>query len=366
MKHSEIIREIEKKAPVSLQESYDNTGWQVGDPEQECTGVLINLDLTDSVIDEAIANQCNLVITHHPIIFGGIKKLIGRNYVEQLIIKAIKNDISVYACHTNLDNIRSGVNDRIAARLGLTNVRILRPISGGLYKLIVFVPIADTEKVRDAILRAGAGNMGHYSECSFMSSGQGTFRPGIAASPAIGKAGGEREIVEEHKLEFLVPSYLKGSVYQAMISAHPYEEVAHDWYLLDNANQDAGAGIVGELPEKMDKVGFLKLVKERMNADVIRFTDAHQELIQKIAVCGGSGSFLLNKSKSILCDAFVTADFKYHQFFDSEQQLMIVDIGHYESEQFTSEIFYDIIIDKFPNFAVRISKINTNPVKYYY
>lgn len=367
MTHQDIVNIIEDFAPPSLQESYDNSGWQFGNPEVECTGVLIALDLTEAVMDEAKEQGCNLIITHHPVIFSGLKQLIGKNTVQRLIISGIQSGISVYSCHTNLDNLKLGVNKKIANKLGLEQTHILAPNDSRLLKLSVFVPYEAEEKVREAIFGAGAGNIGNYSECSFTTKGVGTFTPGEESNPYSGTPKGERYYADELKIEFLVPYHLKRRVYQAMIDAHPYEEVAHEWYLIDNQNQDIGAGMCGLLPREYELGELLDLVKNNMNTEVIRYTPMPQEKkFRKIAVCGGSGSFLLNEAKRQGCDALITADFKYHQFFEAEGAIMIMDIGHFESEQFTSEIFYDIIKDKIPNFAVRISKINTNPIKYHY
>lgn len=367
MKKQEIIDLIEDYAPPSLQESYDNSGWQVGDPQAECTGVLIALDFTEAVLEEAKELGYNLIITHHPVIFSGLKKLTGQNFVQRILIKSIREHISVYSCHTNLDNVLPGVNRKIADKLGLVKTKILQPNTSKLLKLSVFVPLTHEEIVREAIFSAGAGHIGNYSECSFTLKGVGTFKPGADANPMLGDRGGQREKVQEAKIEFLVPYHLKNKVFRAMINAHPYEEVAHEWFMIDNQNQDIGAGMYGILEEAISPNTLLDLVKEKMRCDVIRYTPfVESKQIKKIAVCGGSGSFLLAQAKREQCDAFITADFKYHQFFDAEGEIMILDIGHFESEQYTSEIFYDIIKDKLPNFAVRISKINTNPIKYHY
>lgn len=367
MKKLEIIALIEDYAAPSLQESYDNSGWQLGEPDAACTGVLIALDLTKEVLEEAKQLGYNLIITHHPIIFSGIKRLTGQNAVQRLLVQAIRENISVYSCHTNLDNVLNGVNKKISDKLGLTSTKILQPNTSQLLKLSVFVPLTHEEVVREAIFAAGAGHIGSYSECSFTLKGTGTFKPDEDANPTLGEPGGKREVVQEAKIEFLVPHHLKHKVYRAMVGAHPYEVVAHEWYLIDNQNQEIGAGMCGVLPEAVSLDSFLEIVKEKMQAEVIRYTPfSEPREIKKVAVCGGSGSFLLAQAKREKCDVLVTADFKYHQFFEAEGDIVIVDIGHFESEQFTSEIFYDIIKDKLPNFAVRISKINTNPIKYHY
>lgn len=366
MNHSEIVQLIEAKAPLKYQESYDNSGWQVGDPDADCSGVLINLDVTESLVDEAIKIGSNLIIVHHPLIFGGVKTLIGKNYVERIIIKAIQNNISIYACHTNMDNMYEGVNHKIASKLKLEQLQILEPKQQVLQQLNVYVPKEKAAAFTNALFAAGAGHIGNYSECAFTSEGIGSFRPGNDTNPTIGQKGGTRENVIEEKVSVILPIHLQSQILSAMKAAHPYEEVAYELISIENRHQGIGAGIVGVLPNGLSKKAFLDYVKTSLKAEVIRYTDSNKKKISKIAICGGSGSFLLKRAQSMGCDAFITADFKYHQFFDGENEIMITDIGHYESEQFTSEIFYDIIKDNLPNFAVRISKINTNPVKYYF
>lgn len=365
MQIKDILSEIEIFAPLAYQESYDNCGVQVGDVAAEVTGALLTLDVTEAVVDEAIAHNCNLIIAHHPLIFSGLKKITGRNYVERVVIKAIRNNITIYAAHTNLDNVRAGVNNKIAEKLGLVNRRILAPVSGKLYKLYTFAPVTAADAVRDALFAAGAGHIGNYSECSFNTNGQGTFRAAANAQPAIGIAGGAREHVEETRIEVLVAEPVKGNVIKALKETHPYEEVAYELINIENSHQEIGAGIIGELPEAISHESFLALLKANMQAAGIKYTAPVGTHVKRIAVCGGSGSFLLGNAISAGADAFVTADFKYHQFFDAEGKIMIADIGHYESEQYTIEIFSEIIKKKFPNFAIRFSKINTNPVNYY-
>lgn len=365
MQIKDILSEIEIFAPLAYQESYDNCGVQVGDVAAEVTGALLTLDVTEAVVDEAIAHNCNLIIAHHPLIFSGLKKITGRNYVERVVINAIRNNITIYAAHTNLDNVRAGVNNKIAEKLGLVNRRILAPVSGKLYKLYTFAPVTAADAVRDALFAAGAGHIGNYSECSFNTNGQGTFRAAANAQPAIGIAGGAREQVEETRIEVLVAEPVKGNVIKALKEAHPYEEVAYELIKIENSHQEIGAGIVGELREAITHEAFLALLKTNMQAAGIKYTAPVGMHVKRVAVCGGSGSFLLGNAIGAGADAFVTADFKYHQFFDAEGKIMIADIGHYESEEYTIEIFSEIIKKKFPNFAIRFSKINTNPVNYY-
>jgi dinuclear metal center YbgI/SA1388 family protein len=365
MKVAEIITIFDGHAPFQYQESYDNSGLQVGNPEDEVTGALLTLDITEAVLDEALERGCNLVIAHHPVIFSGIKNLTGRNYVQRIVQKAIKNDINLLAVHTNLDNMRAGVNGRIATHLGLQHTRILAPVSGNLLKLCTYVPSDQAENLRNALFAAGAGHIGRYSECSFSSTGSGTFRGEKDTHPYIGEAGGKQEQVKEEKIEVLVPAHLRQRVQQALISAHPYEEVAFDWLQLHNQNNEIGAGMTGMLAEPLSETGFLELLKKQMKAAVVRHTGFLGKPVQKIAVCGGSGSFLLKNAIAAGADVFVTADFKYHQFFDAEQKILIADIGHFESEQFTVEIFDDILKKKNVTFAVLLSTLDTNPIKYF-
>lgn len=362
----DVMSAIEAFAPLAYQESYDNCGLQVGDPMATVTGMLLTLDVTEDLLAEAIEKNCNLIIAHHPLIFSGLKKITGRNYVERIVASAIKNDIHIYAAHTNLDNVRQGVNAKIAEKLGLQNTSILAPKGTTLYKLYTYVPEADLGTVRDALFAAGAGSIGNYSECSFNTEGIGTFRGNEHSNPAIGEAGGDREYVAEVKLEVLVPVDLKNTVIRALRASHPYEEVAYELIALENYNQEIGAGMVGFLPEAMEESAFLSFLQRQMKVDCIRHTQFKGKPVHKVALCGGSGSFLLKDAISTQADVFITGDFKYHQFFDAEGKIIIADIGHYESEQFTVEIFKELLTKKFPNFAVVLANIYTNPVKYFF
>lgn len=361
----DIIAAIEAFAPAAYQESYDNSGLQVGNLDDEAKGVLLTLDVTEEVLEEAIKLGANMIVAHHPLLFSGLKRISGRNYIERIVQKAINNDISIYACHTNLDNVRNGVNAKIAEKLGLINTSILAPMAGTLRKLYTYVPLTHIDKVRDALFEAGAGQIAKYSECSFNTPGTGTFRAAADANPAIGQAGGPREQVEEMKLEVLLEQHTESRVLKALFTNHPYEEVAYELVAIQNSNQELGAGMVGYLPNPMDETAFLSYLKERMMVSVIRHTPLKGRQVNKISICGGSGSFLLKNAITVGSDVFITGDFKYHQFFDAEGKIVIADIGHYESEQFTVEIFEAILNEKFPNFAVLVSNINTNPVKYF-
>ena len=363
MKAQDIISFLEGWAPPSLQESYDNSGLIVGDPNTEVTGILINLDCTEAVVDEAIASNCNMVVAHHPIVFQGLKRFNGSNYVERTVIKAIKNDVLVYAIHTNLDNVSSGVNRMIGEKLGLENLKILAPRSGVLCKLVTYIPTEHLEAVRQAIFDAGAGHIGNYDQCSFNLDGTGTFRGGDGADPFVGEVGKFQQ-ESEVRFETILPTYLKGKVLTALLSAHPYEEVAFDIYPLSNSWNEVGSGMLGELAEPMTRADFLNHVKDRLDVPALRFTECSHQTIRKVAFCGGSGSFLIGAAKAKNADVFITSDIKYHQFFDGEDELMLVDIGHHENEQFTSDLIHAKLKENFPTFAVRLSDTSTNPIKY--
>lgn len=364
MKLKAITTFLEQWAPLNYQEDYDNSGLIVGDGDDEINGALVALDCTEEIVDEAIAKNCNLIITHHPIVFKGLKKFNGKNYVERVVIKAIKNNIALYAIHTNLDSVSDGVNAEICKRLGLSATKTLAPKSGLLRKLVTFCESKDAAQVKDALFAAGAGDISNYSECSFNSEGIGTFRPNALANPTVGKIN-ERAAVEEIRIEVIYTLQNEGKILQALFAAHPYEEVAYDIYALQNKLQTVGSGMVGSYETELSGVDFLKRVKTNMQAAVLRHTKLLAKPIKKVAVCGGSGSFLLKNAIAAGADAFVTADFKYHEFFDAEDKIVIVDIGHFESEQFTSKLLVDNIQEKFPNFAIRLTEHNTNPINYF-
>lgn len=362
-KISEILKEIESIAPRTYQENYDNARLIVGTSNWDCTGVLLTLDSTEDVIDEAIEKGVNLVVAHHPIVFKGLKSITGANYVERTILKAIKNDIAIYACHTNLDNQLVGVNAKICEKIGLQNTKILQPKLNTLLHLITFAPKKDAETVRRAMFQAGAGKIGNYDSCSYNLDGFGTYRANENANPTIGNIG-EVHTEPETRIEVLVPKHLQYSILSALKQAHPYEEVAYFLTETINENQEIGSGMTGELPEEMDSLEFLKQLKVKMNTKLIRHTKLVKKHIKTVAVCGGVGSFLLPFAKRAKADIYITADYKYHEFFDAENDIIIADIGHFESEQFTNEIFAEIITKKYSNFAVHFSKIDTNPINY--
>jgi dinuclear metal center YbgI/SA1388 family protein len=361
---TQIINFLDTIAPPSLQEDYDNAGFLTGNASMPCTGVLISLDCTEEIVQEAIDKKCNLIVAHHPIIFSGLKKINGKNYVERTIIKAIKNDIAIYAIHTNLDNVLHGVSGKMAEKLGLENVQILSPKKNILQKLIVLVPAKNAQQLTDALFAAGAGNIGNYSECSFSTTGKGTFKPDQNANPIKGEIG-FRDTAEEMKVEVIFPVWLQGQIIAAMNANHPYEEVAHDIYNLANTYQETGSGVIGNLPKAVEESEFLKQIAQIFKVNVVRHTGLTGRKLKKVALCGGAGSFLITAAKAAGADVYITADVKYHEFFDADGQLLLADIGHFESEQFTIDLLFELLSDKFPNFALLKTGVNTNPVQYF-
>jgi dinuclear metal center YbgI/SA1388 family protein len=364
MKIAGVISFLESVAHPSLQEHYDNAGLITGDGEWECTGMICSLDVTTEVVEEAIKKKCNLVVAHHPIIFGGLKKITGKNYVERTVIAAIKNDIAIYAIHTNLDNVIGGVSGRMAGVLGLQAVSVLAPKENVLKKLYTFAPVDKAEQVRSAIFESGGGHIGNYSECSFSTEGTGTFKAGAGTEPYVGEIGKQHQ-EREVKIEIIFPSFLENKIVTALKKAHPYEEVAYDIVVLSNTMDSQGSGVIGEFPKAMPEKEFLKKLRDHFQVPVIRHTRFINRSIKKVALCGGAGSFLISKALAVGADAYVTGDIKYHEFFDANDQILVADIGHFESEQFTINLLHEILAEKFPTFAVLKTEVSTNPVKYY-
>ncbi len=363
MKLADIINHIESVAPLAYQESYDNAGLLVGNPSDEVSQALITLDVTEAILDEAIATKSDLIITHHPIIFSGLKKINGKNDVERCVIKAIQNKIAIYASHTNMDSVPGGVNSKICEKLGLQNCRVLAPAAGQLRKLVTFIPTEHAEKVQQAIFEAGAGQTGNYDSCGYTVNGNGSFHGNINSNPFVGEKG-KLHSEAETRFETIFPNHLQGQVIAALLKAHPYEEVAYDIYSLENQSPTIGMGMIGELPVEMDEIDFLKFAKDTFKTGAVRYSPLLSKKIKTVAVCGGSGSFLIRNAISAKADILLTGDLKYHQFFEVEDKILLADIGHFESEQYTKEVFYELLTKKFPKFAVRLSEVNTNPVKY--
>ena len=358
----EIMDILEHWAPLAYQESYDNGGLLIGNPSTEVSSALITLDCTEEVIQEAIDKKCQLVIAHHPIIFTGLKKLTGKNYVERTIIKAIKNDIVIYAIHTNLDNVSSGVNHKMGEKLGLKNSRVLSPKKNILKKLVTYIPSDHYESVRMAIFEAGAGHTGNYSHCGFSVSGFGSFKGNEHANPTLGNTN-ELIRVEEQRFETIFPDYLEAKIIRSLKESHPYEEVAYDIYTIDNEHTQVGSGLIGELENEMELSDFLNLVKSQFHLKSWKYTSLNRK-VRKIALCGGSGSFLRFQAAESGADVYLSSDFKYHEWFDAEGNLSYVDIGHHESEQFTKELIFNYLRKKALSLQSEISKVNTNPVNY--
>tara|TARA_B110000037_G_scaffold222466_1_gene297465 strand:+ start:907 stop:2004 length:1098 start_codon:yes stop_codon:yes gene_type:complete len=364
MKLNNIISYLEELAPPALQESYDNSGLICGNPSMQITKAIICLDAIEEVLDEAIEKGANLIIAHHPIVFAGLKTFTGKNYVERVIIKAIKNDIAIYAIHTNLDNVMQGVNAKIAELLDIQQPKVLSPKSNTLSKLVYFTPEKEAENIKNMLFEAGAGNIGNYSEASFDSIGKGTFKGNENSNPVVGEKM-QRESVNEIRTELLIPRHLEAKIVLKLKEIHPYEEVAYDIYAIENKNQTIGAGMIGNLKEEMDALEFLKKLKKTFNCGCIKHTNLGNKKINKVALCGGSGSFLLKNALQQKADIYITGDFKYHEFFDAENKIIIADIGHFESEQYTNELLFAKLTKNFPTFAFLLTEINTNPVKYY-
>jgi len=358
-----LINHIENIAPLPYQESYDNAGLVTGDGDWEIGAALITLDVTEAVIDEAIAHGCQLIICHHPLIFKAIKRITGNSEVERCLIKAIRNELAIYAVHTNLDSITGGVNSKICEKIGLENCRILAPSKNQLIKLVTYIPEKHLEVVRTALFAAGAGTIGNYSHCSFSAPGAGTFSGNDASTPFVGKKG-VLHTEPEIRLEVILPRHLTSKVVGALMSSHPYEEVAYDLVTIENEFPTVGAGMIGTLPNACDERSFLQRIKEIFGCQVIRHTPLLNRKISRIALCGGSGSFLTGKAISAGAELFLSADFKYHDFFEADKRIVLADIGHYESEQFTKEVLKEIVLKKFPTFALRLSDVKTNPVSY--
>jgi len=359
----DVVRHLESIAPPAYQESYDNSGLLTGDPTDAVTGILVTLDCTEPVVEEAIERGCNLIVAHHPIIFRGLKRLTGANYVERTVIKAIRNHVAIYAIHTNLDNVHNGVNRKICEKIGLRNLSVLLPKMLVLSKLVTFVPHEQAGDVLSALYEAGAGQIGNYNNCSFTVEGRGTFKPNEQANPVIGEHN-VQEVVSETRVEVIFPSHLQSGILMALKRAHPYEEIAFYVNRLDNHNQEVGTGMIGEVSAPLEPSEFLERLKNSMDLKVIRHTRLLDQPIHKVAVCGGAGSFLVPYARQAGAQIYISADFKYHEFFDAEDQIILADIGHYESEVYTKELLGEVLIKKFPNFAINFSRTVTNPISY--
>ncbi len=364
MKVKDVASILEELAPLSYAEDFDNTGLLIGDKNTEVTGVLVTLDTLEAVIDEALSRNCNLIISFHPIVFSGLKKITGSTYVQRVVAKAIKNDIAIYATHTALDNAWNGVNSMICETLELQNKQVLIPQKNTIKKLVTYVPTKLTGAIRSALFSAGAGEIGNYTNCSFTSTGTGSFNPNQKAQPVVGE-NGILHLEEESQISVTYQKHIERAVIEALHEAHPYEEVAYEITTLENNNQHIGMGMVGELGSAMDELEFLSFLKTTMKTDCIRHSKLQKGKIKKVAVLGGSGSYAIEAAKAIGADAFVTSDLKYHDFFKAENTILLTDIGHYESEQFTKDLLHSFLNKKITNFAVLLSQTQTNPISYF-
>ena len=361
---AEVGKLLEAFAPLHYAEDFDNVGLLVGNQNMEVQGILVTLDTLENVVDEAIEKGCNLIISFHPIVFGGLKKLTGSTYVERVVMKAISNNIAIYAIHTALDNSPLGVNAKICEVLDIQNPKVLIPKKGTIKKLVTYVPNAKAEYVRQALFKAGAGDIGNYSHCSFNIEGMGSFNPSEKSNPTIGKKG-KIHFEEEIQLNITFESAKEKTILNTLFENHPYEEIAYEVTTLDNLNQNMGMGMIGDLKEPLEEKHFLKILKDKMKTPVVRHSELLGKTIKRVAVLGGSGAFAITAAKNAGADIFVTADLKYHQFFEAEKHLVIADIGHFETEQFTKNLLVDFLKEKIPNFAVTLSESITNPIKYF-
>jgi dinuclear metal center YbgI/SA1388 family protein len=359
----DVANYLEELAPLEYAEDFDNVGLLVGNYNTVISGVLVTLDTLEETVDEAIAKNCNLIVSFHPIIFVGLKRINGNSYVERVVLKAIKNDIAIYATHTALDNSKDGVSAKMCEILGLKNTKILIPRKGIIKKLTTFVPTQNATALRNKLFDAGAGNIGNYDKCSFNVVGEGTYRGNEHSNPVIGEKG-KLHAEKETCIGVVFESKNEASILKTLKDTHPYEEVAYELSTTENVHQNIGMGMIGELPKEMNEKDFLLFLKKTMKTDCVRHSEIRNKKIKKVAVLGGSGSFAISNAKRAGADAYVSADFKYHEFFKAEKSILLADIGHYESEQFTKNLLVDHLTKKFSNFAVILSEKSTNPIYY--
>lgn len=360
---NDVIQHLEILAPLQYAEDFDNVGLLVGDRNTPLTGVLVTLDTLEAVVDEAIEKHCNLIVSFHPIIFKGLKKLNGNNYVERVVIKAIRHNIAIYAIHTALDNSLQGVNSIICDQLSLRSKRILIPQKGTIKKLTTYVPTKDADALRKALFAVGAGYIGNYENCSFNTEGIGTYQGNKESNPRVGERYEFCEALET-QISMTFEKHLESKVLKTLFENHPYEEVAYEIISLENTNQGIGMGMIGVLEKPMATEDFLHSLKIHMKVPAIRHSKLLKDKIQTVAVLGGSGSFAISAAMASEVDVFVTADLKYHDFYAAEDRIVLVDIGHYESEQYTKNFLAEYLSKKITNFAIVLSMTNTNPVKY--
>ena len=363
MQIKDVTNYIEELAPLAYAEDFDNVGLLIGDYNTKVTGVVVTLDTLEETVDEAIAQNCNLIVSFHPIVFSGLKKINGNNYVERVVLKAIQNNIAIYATHTALDNVNNGVSAKMCEVLGLQNCKTLIPKKGIIKKLTTYVPISEAENLREKLFEAGAGAIGNYDNCSFNIDGKGSYRGNKNSNPTIGEKG-KVTFTEETSISVTFDSYLEGKILQALFNTHSYEEVAYEIITLNNSNQNVGMGMTGEFSDTMDEKEFLSFVKKTFKTDCVRHSELLDKKIKKVAVLGGSGSFAIKNAIKAKADAYISADFKYHEFFTAEKKILLADVGHYESEQFTKNLLFDYLSEKFSTFAIILSEKSTNPIHY--
>ncbi|MDP2541404.1 Nif3-like dinuclear metal center hexameric protein [Tenacibaculum discolor] len=363
MQIKDVTNYIEQLAPLSYAEDFDNVGLLIGNYSTEVTGVLVTLDTLEETVDEAIANNCNLIVSFHPIVFSGLKKINGNNYVERVVLKAIQNNIAIYATHTALDNVNNGVSAKMGEVLGLKNMKTLIPKKGIIKKLTTYVPSQNADNLRNKLFEAGAGNIGNYDNCSFNTEGKGSYKGNENSNPTIGEKG-ELIFEKETCITITFDSFLEGKILSALFKNHPYEEVAYEVITLDNQNQHVGMGMIGELPSAMNEKDFLLFVKKTFKTGCVRHSELLDKPIKKVAVLGGSGSFAIKNAMRAGADAYISADFKYHEFFKAEKRILLADVGHYESEQFTKNLLVDYLSKKISTFAIILSEKSTNPIHY--
>ena len=361
---ADVIKHLEDFAPAALAEDFDNVGLLVGNPKMKLSGILITLDTLEVVVEEAIASNCNLIVSFHPIIFSGLKRLNGSNYVGRTVIKAIQNNIAIYAIHTALDNHHLGVNKMICDKLNLTKPQILIPKKNSIKKLTTYIPTSQSEMLRKKLFEAGGGSIGNYDECSFNIEGFGSFKPNAEANPVVGKSG-EIHFEKETQIGITFPKHLESQILKSLFKNHPYEEVAYEIVSLDNAHQQMGMGMIGDLPQEIEETEFLAKIQKTFHTKCIRHSELLGKPVKKVAVLGGSGSFAIENAKKAGADFFITADLKYHDFYKAEGKLVLADIGHYESEQYTKNLLHVYLSKKISNFALILANTKTNPIKYY-
>jgi dinuclear metal center YbgI/SA1388 family protein len=365
---AEIAAALEAWAPPASKLDYDNVGLQVGDARREAASVLVALDLTAAVVEEARETGADLVVTHHPLLFRPLKKLTADDPAGALALRLAEHGIAYYAIHTNLDAAPGGVSFALAGRLGLEGIRFLEPSEESLVKLVTFAPAAHAEAVRRAMAEAGAGHIGDYEACAFTIRGTGHFRPGERANPFIGEAGGAEEAVEEVRIEAEVMRWDLGRVVRAMKAAHPYEEVAYDVYPVEQPATRVGFGAVGFLQAPTTLEAFLAVVAARLDAAALRYSGDPAMPVRTVAVCGGAGASLIPRALAAGADAFVTADVTYHRFFEpldaeGRPRMALVDAGHYETEALTEPLLVDWLAHHFPDLAVRKTRHRTSPMR---